>query len=88
MLLAAAALSGPLQTLVFQVAFVHLGFNLLLALLVYGLPGLRSRPLQAARWLAKLATEYRLLAIGYVLGVFFLLPSALLLTSLWLLPIR
>ncbi len=85
-LLAAVAISGPLQVLVFQVAFVHVGFNLLLALLVYGLPWLRSRPLQAARWLAKLATQYRLLAIAYVLGVFFILPSTLLLASLWLQP--
>ncbi|MEO1592915.1 MAG: hypothetical protein AAFU71_16710, partial [Cyanobacteria bacterium J06632_22] len=77
----------PIQTLVFQAALVHIGFNLLLALLVYGLPMLRSRPLQAARWLAKLATEYRLLAIGYVIGVFFMLPSVLLLAWLWLRPI-
>lgn len=86
-LLAALALAGPLQTLVFQAAFVHLGFNLLLLLLVYGLPWLRSQPLKAARWLAKLATEYRLLAVGYVLGLFFVLPSAMLLASLWLRPV-
>ena len=61
--------------------------KLLLLLLVYGLPWLRSQPLKAARWLAKLATEYRLLAVGYVLGLFFVLPSAMLLASLWLLPV-
>ncbi|MEO0760023.1 MAG: Na/Pi symporter [Cyanobacteria bacterium J06648_16] len=85
-LLAAAAITGPLQTLVFRVAFVHIGFNLLIALLVYGLPWLRSGPLRAARWLARLATEYRLLAIGYVRSLFFVIPSLFLLISLWVFP--
>jgi solute carrier family 34 (sodium-dependent phosphate cotransporter) len=61
-----------------QIAIVHLLFNVLAVLVIFGLPWLRQRPVQAAQWLAALATKRRWLAIVYVLLVFFGIPSGLL----------
>lgn len=70
-LLAAIALNSPLAL---QLALVHFSFNLLAVLLIYGLPPLRAIPLTMAQQLAKAARHYRIVAIAYVIGVFFLAP--------------
>ena len=76
-LLATLALSNPVAL---QLALVHLGFNLLAVSLIYGLPPLRAVPLAIAQQLATAARQYRILAIAYVVGVFFLVPFL----ALWL----
>ena len=76
-LLATLALSNPVAL---QLALVHLGFNLLAVSLIYGLPPLRAVPLAIAQQLATAARQYRILAITYVVGVFFLVPFL----ALWL----
>ena len=57
-----------------QLALVHLAYNLLAVLLIYGLPVLRSLPLTMAKTLAQTTRQYRLVAIAYVIGLFFVLP--------------
>ncbi|MEM1242527.1 MAG: Na/Pi symporter [Cyanobacteria bacterium P01_H01_bin.26] len=57
-----------------QLALVHLAYNLLAVLLIYGLPVLRSLPLTMAKTLAQATRQYRLVAIAYVIGMFFVLP--------------
>ncbi len=59
------------------IALVHLLFNLSGTLLIYPLPQIRRLPLMAARKLADVAVENRLLALGYVAGLFYVLPMAL-----------
>jgi sodium-dependent phosphate cotransporter len=74
-LLAATALSGAGAAVGMQIALVHLFYNVLGVLVVYGLPFLRELPLQAAEKLADVATKRHSLAAAYVLTVFFIVPG-------------
>lgn len=74
-LLAATALSGAGAAVGMQIALVHLFYNFLGVLVVYGLPFLRDIPLKAAERLADVATQRHSLAAAYVLTVFFIVPG-------------
>lgn len=74
-LLAATALSGAGAVVGLQIALVHLMYNLLGVVVIYGIPFLRELPLKAAERLAEVATKRHSLAALYVLSVFFLLPG-------------
>lgn len=74
-LLAATALSGAGAVAGMQIALVHLFYNLLGVLVVYGLPFLRDIPLKGAERLAEVATQRHSLAAAYVLTVFFIIPG-------------
>ncbi|EXJ12945.1 Na/Pi symporter [Nitrincola nitratireducens] len=76
-LLAATAISGPTAVLAMQIALVHLLFNLVGILLIYGLPFLRGLPPGIAIGLADLAQKSKLYVAAYILGVFFVLPLLL-----------
>ncbi|WP_341503048.1 Na/Pi symporter [Gallaecimonas sp. GXIMD4217] len=80
-LLAATAASGDFAAFALQIALVHLLYNGLGVLLIYGLPFLRNLPLKGAEALGELASTRVPLAIGYVLAAFFLLPGALIFLS-------
>lgn len=80
-LLAATAISGPTAELAMQIALVHLMFNVLGILLIYGLPFLRGIPPMAATGLAALAQRSKLYVLGYIGGVFFALPLGLITLS-------
>jgi sodium-dependent phosphate cotransporter len=58
-----------------QIAFIHLTYNVLGVLLIYGLPFLRHLPVYAAEWLGLTASENKLAALAYILGVFFIIPG-------------
>ncbi|WP_373286092.1 Na/Pi symporter [Lacimicrobium alkaliphilum] len=73
-LLAATAISGPSAILALQIALVHLFFNILAILVIFGLPFLRSLPVYMAEFLALMAQRNKLYVAGYILGVFFVLP--------------
>lgn len=60
-----------------QAAFVHLLYNVFAALLIMGVPGLRTLPIKAASLLARLGTENKLYVIGWVAGIFLILPMLL-----------
>ena len=73
--LAALAVSGPNSHWGFQLAVVHLLFNLVGIGFIYPVRRIREIPLAAARRLARLAVRNRAAAVAYVLGVFYGLPA-------------
>jgi sodium-dependent phosphate cotransporter len=56
------------------IALVHLLFNLLGVLIFYPVPAVRNIPIQLARLLSRKAQENSFWVVGYVVGVFILLP--------------
>lgn len=80
--LAATAVTGNAQAAL-QIAFIHLTYNVLGVVVIYGIPFLRSVPINSAQWLGATAAENKIAALGYIIGVFFLVPAACLgITSL------
>ena len=73
-LLAATAVTGNAAAAL-QIAFIHLTYNLLGVILIYGLPFLRYLPVRAAEWLGHTAAENKMAALAYVVGVFFVVPG-------------
>lgn len=73
-LLAATAVSGNANAAL-QIAFIHLAYNVLGVLVIFGLPFLRFLPVRAAEWLGATAAENKLAALAYILGVFFIIPG-------------
>lgn len=76
-LLAATAVTGAVAVHALEIAFVHLFFNILAVVVIFGLPFLRNLPIAGADWLAGLAAERKIYAAAWVLGVFFVLPLLL-----------
>lgn len=73
-LLAATAVTGNGEAAL-QIAFIHLSYNVIGVLLIYGLPILRFLPVRAAEWLGVTAAENKAVALAYILGVFFVIPG-------------
>ncbi len=73
-LLAATAIRGNTALPALEIALVHLLFNGLGVLLIFGLPWLRALPVNLANYLATRTSEHRVIALVYVGGVFFGLP--------------
>ncbi|GAA1705960.1 Na/Pi symporter [Propioniferax innocua] len=78
-LIAAFGFSGIEGTLAMQAAFVHLMFNVLATVIIFGLPFLRVVPPRCAEFLAKHSAERKLWAAVWTLGVFVALPLLLIL---------
>ncbi|GAB3475220.1 Na/Pi symporter [Marinomonas epiphytica] len=72
--LAATAVTGNAQAAL-QIAFIHLTYNILGVVFIYGIPALRGLPVKAAEALGQLASENKSAALGYILGVFFVFPA-------------
>jgi sodium-dependent phosphate cotransporter len=70
-LLAALAASRP-EAL--TVALVHTIFNVTGILVLYGIPFLRPLPIKAAEMLADIAVHRRMVAVGYVVITFIIIP--------------
>jgi len=83
-LLAATAFTGAESIPALEIALVHLLFNLVGVTLIYGVPFLRSIPIDCANWISEIAGQRKTLAMVYVAGVFFVAPGLLLGCS-WLL---
>ena len=75
-LLAATAITGGNAVFALQIALVHLVYNLLGVIVIYGIPFLREIPLKGSAKLADVASEYKAVALAYILAVFFLIPGA------------
>lgn len=56
------------------IAIVHTLFNLSGILIFYPLPFMRKIPLFAARWLADKAGKNRLIAVAYIVTIYFVIP--------------
>ncbi len=76
-LLAATAISGPTAIFALQIALVHLIYNVLGVVVIFGIKFLRELPIRGAEALGRIATERKSLAFAYVLGVFFVIPGIL-----------
>ena len=74
-LLAATAVTGAEAAPALQIAMVHLLYNLLGVGVVYGVPWLRSLPMQGAEYLATVAAERPPLALAYIVLMFFGMPA-------------
>jgi len=76
-LLAATAIYGETAVFALQIALVHLIYNTSAVLLIYGIKNLRIIPIRGAVWLARTASENKMIALLYIVGVFFILPGLL-----------
>jgi sodium-dependent phosphate cotransporter len=79
---ASAAATGNIAAIV--IAFVHFLFNLTGAVFIYPISIFRKVPISLARSLGDLAHRKRGYAIAYVLGLFFVVPSLLIIISKYL----
>ncbi|ELS03620.1 Na+/phosphate symporter [Xenococcus sp. PCC 7305] len=66
------------QVAALEIAMVHLLYNLLGTITIYGIPFLRNTPIWSAKNLAKIASDRKYLAIIYIIATFFFLPATLL----------
>ncbi|XP_037070694.1 sodium-dependent phosphate transport protein 2B-like [Pollicipes pollicipes] len=73
-LLAALAASGRTLRPSIQIALVHLVFNMTGIFVFYSLPALRW-PVPLARGLGNITARYRWFAVGYLIGMFMVLPA-------------
>jgi len=73
--LAATAVTGNAEAAL-QIAFIHLVYNILGVVFIYGLPFLRFLPVKAAEKLGAIASENKMAALAYIVGVFFVVPGA------------
>ncbi|KXF81880.1 Na/Pi symporter [Enterovibrio coralii] len=80
-LLAATAVTGPNAVFALQIALVHLTFNVLGILVIFGIPFLRELPLKCAELLADYAVKTKLAVAGYLGVVFVALPGLVLSVS-------
>lgn len=78
--LAATAATGNAEAAL-QIAFIHLTYNILGVAIIYGLPFTRLLPVYAAEKLGEIASEKKLVALAYILGVFFAIPALCLIVS-------
>ena len=62
-------------------SYAHNIFNIFGILVVYGIPFLREIPIWGAQTLADAAVKRKLYAVAYLLGLFFLIPAAILTIS-------
>lgn len=72
-LIASFAVEGNMQAAV-TIALIHLTYNVIGVIVIYGIPVLRNIPIKLATWLAELASEKKVYALVYILGVFFVIP--------------
>jgi sodium-dependent phosphate cotransporter len=79
---ASAAATGNVSAIV--IAFVHFLFNLMGALFIFPIKVFRRVPISLAQSLGNLAHRKRGYAIAYVLGLFFVVPSLLIIISRYL----
>ncbi|MDA8017671.1 MAG: Na/Pi symporter [Thermoanaerobaculia bacterium] len=80
-LLAATAITGANAVLALQIALIHLLYNVIGVVVIYGTPILRELPVMAAEKLAEATIRNRLYAAAYIVSVFFLIPSVIVLGS-------
>ena len=77
-LLAATAVSGEFAVFALQIALVHLTFNILATLFIFGIPFLREIPVKCAEVISEMAIKNKAVVAGYLLAVFIVLPGSIL----------
>jgi len=77
-LLAATAITGPTAILAFQIALLHLLFNLTAILLIFSIPFLRHIPPNIAEKMASVTQKNKWFVGAYIITLFFLVPLSVL----------
>ncbi len=80
-IIAALAVTGANASFALQIALVHFLYNALAVLLVYGVPFLREIPPNLSYWLSIKVSEKKVFGLGYILGLFFVIPLSAILIS-------
>ncbi|EOD78438.1 Sodium-dependent phosphate transporter [Grimontia indica] len=80
-LLAATAVTGPNAVFALQIALVHLAFNIMATLLIFGTPFLREIPLKCAEMLGEAAAKNKMAVVAYLGLVFIAIPSLVMLVT-------
>jgi sodium-dependent phosphate cotransporter len=73
-LIAALAIVGPNAELALQIAFVHLAYNVLSVVVIYGIALLREWPPNLSYQLSLKVADHKIYGLAYIIGLFFLLP--------------
>jgi sodium-dependent phosphate cotransporter len=73
-LIAALSVTGENAHFALQIAIVHLFYNVLDVLVIYGIPLLRELPPTMSSLLAAKVAEHKILGLVYIVLLFFLLP--------------
>lgn len=76
-LLAATAVPDN-QVAALEIASIHLLYNLIGTIVIYGIPFIRKLPILGAETLADIASNHKYLAFVYIIAVFFIIPAILL----------
>jgi len=77
-LLAATAVSGEFAVFSLQIALVHLSFNILATVIIFGIPFLRNIPLKGAEIISEMAIKNKAVVAGYLLTLFLIIPGTIL----------
>ncbi|MGR5141357.1 Na/Pi symporter [Photobacterium sp. DNB23_23_1] len=77
-LIAATSASGEFAVFALQIALVHLVFNIMATLVVFGIPFLRELPVKGAFWLGDVAAKNKMAVVAYLGTVFVLVPGIIL----------
>jgi sodium-dependent phosphate cotransporter len=80
-LLAATAIVGPNAIFAMEIALIHLFYNLLGVVLIYSIPLLRNIPIICANWLSEAAVKNKFYILIYIVTVFMIIPSVLIVGS-------
>lgn len=77
-LLAATAVTGEYAVFALQIALVHLTFNILATVFIFGIPFLRDLPLKGADLISDLAMKNKMVVAIYLIAIFIVMPGAIL----------
>ncbi|WP_390232326.1 Na/Pi symporter [Vibrio sp. F74] len=77
-LLAATAVTGEFAVFALQIALVHLTFNILATVFIFGIPFLRELPLKGADIISDMAMKNKSVVAIYLIAVFIVMPGAIL----------
>lgn len=77
-LLAATAVSGEFAVFALQIALVHLAFNILATVFIFGIPFLRELPVKCADFISDMAVKNRGIVAAYLVSVFIIMPGTIL----------
>jgi sodium-dependent phosphate cotransporter len=77
-LLAATAVSGEFAVFALQIALVHLVFNILATVFIYGIPFLRELPVKSADFISDMAVKNKTVVAAYLASVFVVMPGLIL----------
>jgi sodium-dependent phosphate cotransporter len=73
-LIAALAITGENAILALQIALVHLIYNVLAVLVIFGIRFLRYLPVDLSYKLSLKVAEHKILGVAYIAGLFFVVP--------------